>query len=184
MFFKSQVVFGDFTNMSYNVHNPSSYSNCIAPVSDSPETRNSNQFPEPVWHDDVCDAMSSRREIPVNVDSRYPVCEWMITGRTKWNNFASQPYSSYYALFRRLAFTSERWLIIGYSGGDSHVNVVLRDALKYRRAAGLPISVGLIDMTKNPLSLFRRIFGEMDPCLVWAQSSEHRSGDFITKKLE
>jgi hypothetical protein len=52
----------------------------------------------------------------------------MITGRRKADMMLLEPFGSYFHYFRQAAMTTPRWLIIGYGGGDFHVNAILATA--------------------------------------------------------
>lgn len=53
----------------------------------------------------------------------------MITGFRKPEAIIWEPYGTYQAAFRYFASTIRTWLVIGYGGGDSHVNAVLQSAV-------------------------------------------------------
>lgn len=69
----------------------------------------------------------------------------MVTGRNKLQSLVGLPYSSHMSMFRRQAFTSHRWLIVGYGGGDYHINAVLTQAFLKHQLAGDPISIVFVD---------------------------------------
>jgi hypothetical protein len=52
----------------------------------------------------------------------------LITGLRKADAIQSQPYASYAHALREEAFSCDRWLIIGYGGGDEHINNTLLQA--------------------------------------------------------
>jgi len=52
----------------------------------------------------------------------------MITGYRKGEKILVEPYAGYYHYFRNEAFRSPNWLILGYGGGDPHINSVLTSA--------------------------------------------------------
>jgi len=49
----------------------------------------------------------------------------MITGLRKSDKVLHQPYAAYYQALRTLASEIPRWLVVGYGGGDAHVNQAL-----------------------------------------------------------
>jgi len=52
----------------------------------------------------------------------------MITGLRKADKLLSRPYGTYLHAFREHALSCPHWLIIGYGGGDQHINDVLKQA--------------------------------------------------------
>lgn len=52
----------------------------------------------------------------------------MITGYRKGEKILVEPYAGYYHYLRNEAFRSPNWLILGYGGGDPHINSVLTSA--------------------------------------------------------
>lgn len=55
----------------------------------------------------------------------------LITGLEKTKMLQVLPYRFYYNIFEREATAASKWLIIGYSGGDNHVNRILREIYQY-----------------------------------------------------
>ncbi len=61
----------------------------------------------------------------------------MITGLRKTDAILSEPYGTYFQLFRQELLSTNRWLIVGYGFGDPHVNAALRSAwASWRQQAG------------------------------------------------
>ena len=60
----------------------------------------------------------------------------IITGLRKADAIQEEPYASYAHVFREEALSCDRWLIIGYSGGDRHINSVLSHARTHWRRSG------------------------------------------------
>lgn len=52
----------------------------------------------------------------------------MITGRRKADMLQREPFASYFSYLRHVALSTPRWLILGYSGRDPHVNHILATA--------------------------------------------------------
>jgi hypothetical protein len=73
----------------------------------------------------------------------------MITGFRKPEATIWEPYGTYQAAFRYFASTIRNWLIVGYGGGDSHVNAVLQsavlNALFHPWYDSTPLRVAVID---------------------------------------
>lgn len=83
---------------------------------------------ELVRYKDRCAARASRRgsgSSSVAQDGHTMPAVEMITGLRKTDKLLSRPYGTYYHVFRELALSSERWLIIGYGGADQHINDIL-----------------------------------------------------------
>ena len=114
---------------------------------------------EPVWFDSI--EQINRNEFGMNLHIADEIDSTMITGHRKWDNLVTVPYSSYYSMLRRFAFESPRWLIIGYGGQDPHVNVILRDALRYRWSSGQPPTLIICDKREKEQmkSLIKNIWG-------------------------
>jgi hypothetical protein len=55
----------------------------------------------------------------------------MVTGFRKGEKTLIEPYLSYLHYLRMEAYRSPHWVIMGYGGGDPHINAVLRSAADY-----------------------------------------------------
>jgi len=55
----------------------------------------------------------------------------LIAGRRKAEKGLIEPFSSYLHYFRELAFATPRWLVLGYGGGDYHINGILQSAAEH-----------------------------------------------------
>ncbi len=55
----------------------------------------------------------------------------LITGHRKAEKSLVEPYASYFHFLRSEAFRTPNWLIIGYGGGDFHINRTLASAADY-----------------------------------------------------
>jgi len=53
----------------------------------------------------------------------------MISGFKKTDYILWEPFGTYWGAFRRAATLSPLWLIVGYGGGDPHVNACLQSAM-------------------------------------------------------
>jgi hypothetical protein len=55
----------------------------------------------------------------------------LIVGRRKAEKSLIEPFSSYLHYFRETAFSTPTWLILGYGGGDFHINRILQSAAEH-----------------------------------------------------
>ena len=73
----------------------------------------------------------------------------MITGLRKPDAAMWEPFGTYAAVFRLFASLTPNWLIIGYGGGDSHINSVLESATLDRvlnpRYQSTPLKVVVVE---------------------------------------
>ena len=69
----------------------------------------------------------------------------MVTGLRKADKVLHEPFATYYGLLRHTLLTTDRWLIVGYGGGDPHINHGLRSAQEARGQRGDPLRVSIID---------------------------------------
>jgi hypothetical protein len=60
----------------------------------------------------------------------------IITALRKADAIQREPYAHYAHVFREEALSCDRWLIIGYGGGDDHINTVLSQARRHWRESG------------------------------------------------
>ncbi len=81
----------------------------------------------------------------------------IITALRKADAMQREPYADYNHVFRSDALSCERWLIIGYGGGDHHINNLLSQARRYWRESGRNhrvLVVGKTPMDRRGFSLF------------------------------
>lgn len=69
----------------------------------------------------------------------------MITGLRKADKVLYEPFATYYSLLRHALLTTERWLVVGYGGGDAHINQALRSARDARGQRGDAVHAGIVD---------------------------------------
>lgn len=69
----------------------------------------------------------------------------MISGMRKADKVLHEPYATYHGWLRRGLMSSERWLIVGYGGGDHHVNAALASARRALLAQGRKPKVVVVD---------------------------------------
>ncbi len=60
----------------------------------------------------------------------------IITALRKADAIQREPYAHYAHVFRDEAMSCDRWLIIGYGGGDHHINLLLSQARRHWRESG------------------------------------------------
>ena len=60
----------------------------------------------------------------------------IVTALRKADAILREPYAQYAHVFREEALACDRWLIIGYGGGDDHINSVLSQARRHWRESG------------------------------------------------
>jgi hypothetical protein len=65
----------------------------------------------------------------------------MITGMRKTDQLMAEPYATYLASFRAALYATNRWLLMGYGGADTHVNQLLLTALDHHRRRTQPMVV-------------------------------------------
>jgi hypothetical protein len=61
----------------------------------------------------------------------------IITGLRKADALQSEPYASYAHVLREEAFSCDRWLIVGYGGGDQHINRLMLAARAHWLRSGV-----------------------------------------------
>lgn len=91
----------------------------------------------------AADSWSTIQEAFRRQDHHEPL---MVAGRDKTRHILASPYGAYHAALRRSAMTIDKWLVIGYSGGDRHINAMLHDALAVHIQAQRPLSVTTIGL--------------------------------------
>ena len=90
---------------------------------------------ELVWFEDLEAAHQSfasgfqMRAGQRDLQDLYPL---MITGRRKVVAAQGPPFSTYLSKLRQSASEAETWVIAGYGGGDTHINVQLSQVLAWR----------------------------------------------------
>lgn len=116
----------------------------------------------------------------------------MITGLRKADKILFEPYASYFAAFRRLAMSTNRWLIIGYGGGDKHINAILEVAReRFSNDSEDDLRIAIIDhfdfdgedelraWIGNPIAT------EVERCLTWGKRDLIKyfegSGQYISR---
>jgi hypothetical protein len=101
----------------------------------------------PPRHSTRGDALRARDEIshgPLRFQDGYGASRTgIITGMRKADGILAEPFATYFASLRAALYATDRWLIIGYGGGDTHINHLLTTALLHRRAR--PPRVALIN---------------------------------------
>jgi hypothetical protein len=65
----------------------------------------------------------------------------MITGLRKADAILDEPFATYAHRLRAEALSCDRWLIIGYGGGDPHINAVLSQAKDHWARSGRPYRI-------------------------------------------
>ena len=69
----------------------------------------------------------------------------LVTGLRKADKLLYEPYSTYEAALRIAAARASSWLVVGYGGGDHHVNAALKSAARWRQLQGGGLSVVVVD---------------------------------------
>ena len=69
----------------------------------------------------------------------------MITGLRKADKVLSRPFGTYFHVFREELLRCRRWLIVGYSFADPHVNHALQQALRNWEQRGTPVRAVVVD---------------------------------------
>jgi len=91
-----------------------------------------------VRFDDENDALDNRRTTATtatfNQDGSSNTHRLMITGMRKADSLLDEPFAAYFHKFRAEAMKSPVYIVIGYGGGDRHVNETLHSAFEYWKA--------------------------------------------------
>jgi hypothetical protein len=77
-------------------------------------------------------------------DDHQGVLSPMITGLRKSDAIQDDPFATYAHQLRAEAFSCDRWLIIGYGGGDFHINRILSQAKEYWFRSGRPLRIVVV----------------------------------------
>lgn len=88
-----------------------------------------------VWFDRIKEAQQSLAagfQTRAGHRERQDVYPLMITGRRKAAAAQAPPFSTYLVKLRQSAWEADAWVIVGYGGGDMHINVVLAEVMKAR----------------------------------------------------
>jgi len=94
-----------------------------------------------VWFDRLKTAqqsLASGFQIRAGHRDRQDLYPLMITSRRKAAAVQAPPFSTYLAKFRQSAWDADAWVIVGYGGGDMHINAVLSEVMgaRYRYGRG------------------------------------------------
>ncbi len=108
---------------------------------------------DPVWYGDVNEAANTWSRAPQGFTRDDDVDVLMVSGRRKVQTLVGLPYAAYMAIFRHLALTRSKWLIIGYGGRDYHVNAILKQAIVAHLTVTGPTNIVIVDKQDNRESL-------------------------------
>lgn len=103
---------------------------------------------EVVWFEDLETAQQSFAagvQMRAGQRDRQDLYPLMITGRRKAAATQALPFSTYLSKLRQSADEAGTWVLVGYGGGDTHINVLLSQVLTGRLRQGRAPRVLLCD---------------------------------------
>lgn len=124
-------------------------------------TTHADHGPKIVWREDITDwpsVWSDIRNFDTRSDNKRMLVTSLVAGGWKLDQLQREPFLTFYSNLPRHAYTADAILIAGYGFGDSHVNSVLKNALREKAITGNRPPVLVLDYDD-----LQRPFGKRNP---------------------